>query len=247
MRMSSAVDTAKPVRRRRRRVARGLVLLPMLTLCLVVALAAGYVSYVLWPRWPGPPVAPDAPALPVMVGEVTFNIQPGAIRVPMQRKPGVQERVDLAFQWPSLAPSAGKAAAPLAAAPEATAEPQGIDRLFVTITAANGALAPVERLRSIYPRYTEKEPEPSSAGLLALSFRDGTPYQGEDLIYDAGNPERFFVRCTHDGAGRIPGTCLAERRMRNADMIVRFPRGWLSDWRAVAEGIERLIAMLKPH
>jgi hypothetical protein len=119
--------------------------------------------------------------------------------------------------------------------------------VFVTITAANGALPPAERLRIIYPRYTAKHPEPTSAGLVALSFRDGTPYQGEDLIYAAANPERFFIRCTHDGAGRIPGTCLAERRMRNADMIVRFPRDWLSDWQAVADGIERLIGSLRPH
>jgi hypothetical protein len=35
--------------------------------------------------------------------------------------------------------------------------------------------------------------------------------------------------------------------MRNADMIVRFPRAWLSDWREVASGIGRLIGSLKPH
>jgi hypothetical protein len=243
--MTSAIEAAKPTHRGRRRMPPGLVLLPMFILCAVIVVAAGYVSYVLWPRWPGSVAAPNAPALPVIVGEVTFNIPPGAIRVPVQRKPGVQERVDLAFLWPSLAPPyAGKAAPP---PPVAHAEPNPIDRVFVTITAANGALPPIERLKTIYPRYTAKEPEPTSAGLVALSFRDGTPYHGEDLIYDAANPERFFIRCTHDGAGRIPGTCLAERRMRNADMIVRFPREWLSDWPAVAGGIERLIGVLRPH
>jgi hypothetical protein len=244
--MTLAVGAGKPSRRGRRRVARGLVLLPMFTMCAVVVLAAGYVSYVLWPRWPGPVVAPDAPALPIMVGEVTFNIPPAAIRVPVQRKPGVQERVDLAFLWPSLAPPglARKTEPPQSPPP---VEPAPIDRIFVSITASNGALTPVERLKTIYPRYTAKDPAPLSAGLLSLSFREGSPYQGEDLIYEAADPERFFVRCTRDGPGRVPGTCLAERRMRSADMIIRFPREWLGDWRTVASGIERLIGTLKPH
>ena len=244
--MTSAAEGANSSRRARRRVARGLLLLPMFTLCAVFLLAAGYVSYVLWPRWPEPAVAPNAPALPIMVGEVTFNIPPGAIRVPVQRKPGVQERVDLAFLWPTLAPATGARPAPHPG-PPAHAEPGPLDRIFVTITATNGALPPIERLKTIYPRYTAKEPEPTSAGLVAVSFRDGTPYQGEDLIYDAADPERFFIRCTHDAPGHVPGTCLVERRMRNADMIVRFPRAWLTDWREVASGIGRLIGSLKPH
>lgn len=219
-------------------MARGLVLLPMATLCIVVMFAAAYVSYVLWPR--GVAVMPDVPALPIMIGAVTFNIPPGAIRVPVQRKPGVQDRVDLAFLWPSLAPAAG----PKPSSPAADLQPA--DRVFVTITAANGALSPADRLKTIYPRYTE-EPEPTEAGLMAHAFRDDTPYQGEDLLYDAADPQRFFVRCTRAGPGRVPGTCLAERRMRNADMIVRFPRGWLVDWPAVARGIDRLIGSLKPH
>lgn len=244
--MTSAVEAGKRARGGHRRVTRSLMLLPMVTVCTVVVLAAGYVSYVLWPRWPGPAVAPNAPTLPIMVGEVTFNIPPGAIRVAVQRKPGVQERVDLAFMWPSLAPPTVAKAVPPPTA-EAIAEPKPIDRVFVTITAANGALSPLDRFKTIYPRYTGKEPELVSAGLGGLNFRDGTPYQGEQLVYDTANPERFFARCTLVGAGRVPGMCLAERRMRNADMIVRFPRAWLDEWRPVASGIDRLIGSLKPH
>jgi hypothetical protein len=28
---------------------------------------------------------------------------------------------------------------------------------------------------------------------------------------------------------------------------VRFPRAWLADWRGVIDGIDRLVASLKPH
>jgi hypothetical protein len=226
-------------------MVRSVLLSPVLILGSAIVLAAGFVSYVLWPRWPAAAGPPDAPALPIIVGELTLNVPPGAIRVAVQRKPGTQERLDLAFLWPSLAPALGaRATSP---PPSAEAEPEGIDRIFVTVTTTNGALAPLDRLKTIYPRYTVQEPEPASAGLLAFGFRDGTPYQGEDLLFEAAAPERFFVRCTRDAPGRIPGTCLAERRMREADLIVRFPREWLGDWRAVASGIDRLIVSLKPH
>jgi hypothetical protein len=244
--MAAAARIARALRRDRRQVARGLTLLPLLALTALGVLAASYVSYVLWPRWPSPVVRSDAPALPIIVGEMTFNIPPGAIRASVQRKPGVQERVDLAFLWPSLAPASS--AAPPSQIPSADhPEPKPIERIFVTVTATNGALAPIERFRTIYPRYAAKEPMPASTGLLALAFREGTPYQGEDLIYDAADPERFFVRCTRDGSGYVPGTCLAERRMRDADLIVRFPRAWLADWGATMSGIDRLIGGLRPH
>ena len=38
------------------------------------------------------------------VGGVTFNVPPAAIRVPVQRQPGAQARIDLTFLWPSLTP-----------------------------------------------------------------------------------------------------------------------------------------------
>ena len=67
--------------------------------------AVAYIVYVLWPRWPGAPVALDAPALPITIAGVAFNVPPAAIRMPVQRRPGAQERIDLAFMWPSLKPA----------------------------------------------------------------------------------------------------------------------------------------------
>jgi hypothetical protein len=241
--MTSVTDVGKRRLPRGRRVAQGLMLVPVAALVAVVALAVAYVAYVLWPRWPGSTVAVDAPELPIIVGDVTFNVPPAAIRVPVQRRPGMQERLDLSFIWPSLTPP-GQSKVKVQAG---EAEPQSLDRVFVSIATGGGALAPVERLKTIYPRYTAKENEPTAAGLMAFRFREGTPYQGEDLIYEAGRPEHFFIRCTQDGPAHLPGTCLAERRMRNADITVRFPRDWLTDWHAVASGIDRLVANLKPH
>src|SRR5262249_14292589 len=80
----------------------GMLALPLIALVVLACLAVGFVASVLWPRWPQ--VAVDAPALPITIAGVAFNVPPAAMRVPVQRRPGAHERVDLAFLWPSLAP-----------------------------------------------------------------------------------------------------------------------------------------------
>jgi hypothetical protein len=202
--------------------------------------AAAFVALVLWPRWPGAAVAPDAPALPITVGGVLFNVPPAAIRVPMQRHTGAQERLDLAFLWPSLsAPDAAAKPAPTEAAPP-------IDRLFISIAPQSIALAPSERLKSIYPRYLAETQFDGPDGLKVISFRDGTPYQDEDLFFDPAAQPGFVARCSRPGAAGTPGMCLLERRVEGADITVRFPSDWLTQWRAVNAGVEKLMATLKP-
>jgi hypothetical protein len=209
----------------------------MLTAGLIVTgLAGAPAAYMLWPA--PRPVSPDAPSLPVSVGGVSFNVPPGAIRFKVQRKPGMHPRIDMMFMWPSLMP------------PDATVKPQPTDRpdvsdrLFVTIAAVDTTLSPMERLKTIYPRYLDAAPVVVD-GLSTQLFRDGTAYQGEDLIHDPSRPEQFVLRCTRP-AGLTPPMCLHERRIAGADITVRFPREWLSDWRAVSAGVERLIAGFKP-
>lgn len=218
--------------------------LPLVIFAGLAVVTTAYIAYVLWPRWPNATATPTAPALPVTVGEVTFNVPPAAIRAPMQRRPGIYERLDLSFRWPSLEPpdAATKSAVPTQ---DMVATPSAIlERIFVTINAAGSSVPPAERVFTIYPRYTVGEALAGPAGLTILAFRDGTPYQGEDLIYDASAPG-FLVRCTRN-VGVTPGTCLYEHWIEAARLVIQFPRDWLSDWREVARNIERLIASLRP-
>lgn len=225
----------------------GLLLPPLLLLMALMLGAAAYIVYVLWPRWPGAEVALDAPELPVTIAGVVFDVPPAAVRVPVQRRPGAHDRIDLAFMWPSLKP-ADPAAKP--ATPEALTSPGAIpalDRIFITIASAGDAMAPDERVRTIYPRYASTEPVSGPSGLAVLAFREGTPYQGEDLVYDATTPENFLVRCTRNGSA-TPGICLYERRVEGAaDVVVRFPRDWLTDWQSLAGNIDQLIKDMRPN
>lgn len=229
------MTTAKVQRNRRalkKRAGGGLWALPLVFLFAFAIAVLTLVGYVLWPRWPAPPVAPDAPALPIVVAGTTFNVPPAAMRMPVQRHAGTQERIDLTFLWPSLAP------------PDPAAK-AGNDRLFLTIAVATASLAPAERLKGIYPRYTDPVAAAGPGGLAAYAFRDGTPYQGEDLVVDAAAPEHFSARCSRATGPRTPGMCLHDRRIAGVDITVRFPRDWLEHWRALAGGIDELIDRLR--
>ena len=198
-----------------------------------VTLAMAPVAYMLWPK--PAPVAPDAPSLPIQIGGINFNVPPAAIRVPVQRRPGTQARVDLMFLWPSLSPP------DLTVKANPAAPPNLSERIFITIAASDGTLPPLERLKTIYPRYAAGPAVTGSDGLSVTNFKAGSPYHGEELIIDPSAPERFMLRCTRR-TGAAPGMCLHERRIMTADVTVRFPRDWLTDWRGVADGIDTLVA-----
>ncbi len=223
---------------RKQRSASAGLLFALSALVVLIVLAAAFVALVLWPR--GAPVAPDAPTLPVTVGGVLFNVPPGAIRVAMQRRPGAQERLDLAFLWPSLETPDPKARP----APSETAPP--IDRLFLTIEPQVAALTPSDRVRLIYPRYLGETQFDGPDGLKVISFKDGSPYQNEDLFFDPTAQPGFIARCTRPGRAGLPGMCALDRRIDTADIIVRFPSEWLTGWRAVNEAIEKLLGKMKP-
>jgi hypothetical protein len=222
-------------------------MLPFAAFVAVILAIGAFLVYVLWPSWPNAPAALDAPAVPVTVAGVLFDVPPAAIRTAVQRHPGAHERIDLVFAWPSLTPpepAAEKATrgGDLSAVPP---PPSVNDRLFVTIAGLGAVLPPAERLRTIYPRYVEAQAGAGADGLAVLPFRAATPYEGEDLVYVAANPEQFFARCTLK-VRAVPGTCIHERALDAAEVTLRFPREWLQDWRSVAAGFDRLMAQLHP-
>lgn len=207
----------------------------------VLVVLVGCVAFILWPRWPGPAATPDAPSLPITVGGYVFNVPPAAIRVPLQRHAGPQERIDLAFLWPELTPPDPTVK------PALHQEPLTFDRLFISLAGFSGALSAAERFLQIYPRYFADGQFAGPDGLLVKRFRDGTPYQGDDLFYDPTMQDPFMARCSRPGAGETPGVCLVEQRIAGAvDVTVRFPRDWLIEWRILAKAIDHVIRTLRP-
>ena len=199
----------------------------------IAALAFGSIVYLLQPGWSDTAAPADAPPLPIVIAGVVFNVPPAAIRIPVQRRAGPAERIDLAYRWPELTPPDSRT---VDLAP----------RLFVTIEVSQASMLPAERLKSVYPRYIDASPESDPTGLTVEAFADGTPYQGEDALYDATDPDRFLVRCSRARGDLTLAMCLYERPFGEAALTFRFPRDWLTNWPAVATGIDRLIGQWRP-
>ena len=199
--------------------------------------AVALVAYLLWPTW-GTRGADAPDKLPVSVGGTLFNLPVTAIRMKIQRHSGPQERIDLDFVYPSLEPPS---APKHVTADTVEAAVQSIDRIFLSIAAHHDALAPEQRAATIYPRYLDQAAATPVDGLTMRMFRADTPYGSEDF-YSAASPA-LTARCTRDGG--TPGMCLSERRVGGADLTFRFPRSWLSQWRDVAEAMQRLTSQLR--
>jgi len=212
-------------------------LVPFALTGVVAAGAIALVAYLLWPTWStGGADTPDK--LPVSVGGTLFNLPVQAIRMKIQRHSGPQERIDLDFLYPSLqAPNGPRHVT----ADTVDTAMQPIDRIFLSIAAHHDALSPEQRTTTIYPRYLDQAATAPDDGLTMRPFRSNTPYGSEDL-YSASSPA-LAARCTRDAA--TPGMCLSERRVGAADLTFRFPRSWLSQWRDVANAMDRLTAQLR--
>jgi hypothetical protein len=230
------LSTAQHIARDTRKDPRSHMILIMAAAAFAVG-AIALIAYLLWPTWGNG--AANAPSrLPVSVGNTLFNVPTQAIRRKIQRHSGPQERVDLSFTFPSLeAPEAPKHVS----ADTIEEKVQPIDRIFLSISAHHDTLAPETRVRTIYPRYLEQASTPVDDALTMRAFRDGSPYANEDLF--VASAPNLNARCTRDGV--TPGMCLTEHRIDGADLTFRFPRSWLSQWRDVANAMNRLTAQLR--
>lgn len=211
--------------------------MPLVASCVIGVCAIAAIVYLLWPTWTFEN-AGDPDRLPVTIGNTLFNVPTKSIRVKLQKRTGPQERVDLAFMYPSLTPPDAQKHVTATTVDEAI---QPIDRIFLSISAHHGALSPDERVRTIYPRYLDPSASNVSDTLTVQAFRAGTPYAGEDLYL--GDGVGFVARCMRDAA--TPGMCISERRIDGADLNFRFPRAWLAQWHDVADAMDRLTAWMR--
>ena len=235
--MTTLMSSSNPARSRQEPQDRyyGMALLSGLLSISAVAL----IGYLLWPTWRPAPV--ERPMrLPINIGGTLFNVPANAIREKVQRHSGPQVRVDLSFEFSSLNLS-GKPQHVSAATIEGAQE--AITRIFLSIAEHHGAMSPETRLQTIYPRYLESASSPVADGLTLQAFRDGTPYEQEDLFLAQAQDGQFVARCTRDR--ETPGTCLSERRINGADLTFRFPRQWLVHWRDVAAAMHSLTVRLR--
>ena len=116
-------------------------------------LAGAPIAYMLWPAADGRS-RPTRPSLPITIGGVAFNVPPAAIRFKVQRRAG-----RAAARRPHLRVAVARRRPTSASSRCRPTPPDVTDRLFVTIAASDSTLSPVERLKTIYPRYAGRGPD----------------------------------------------------------------------------------------
>lgn len=144
--------------------------------------------------------------------------------------------------WLARAPEPGRLdlAIPF---PAAAGRPD--ERLFVTATPAEGAAdRAAAGLGPHHARFLSAVARSHPSGLLQRRYRDGTPFEGEELYVSPPDGALFAARCAparsepgiEDGAG-----CLAELRLDGLDLRIRFPLARLDAWEAILATLRRAL------
>jgi hypothetical protein len=118
--------------------------------------------------------------------------------------------------------------------------------VFVGLKPADPALDPAERTARLYQRFLDDNSWSHPGGLVARAFVDGSPFEGDELFYVAPEGRDFAARCRRpDPARKTPNTCIAEFRLGDLDVELRFAASLLSQWSALKEGARGLIEAAK--
>jgi hypothetical protein len=117
------------------------------------------------------------------------------------------------------------------------------ETVFIVVRPPDASLDPADRMARLYERFLEDDAWSHPGGLIARAFADDSPFRGDELYFTAPEGREFAARCSKpDPTAKTPNTCLAEMRMGDVDVEIRFAAALLSEWRTLREGARGLIA-----
>jgi len=202
---------------------------------LVIALGGlGWAAYVLLPQsFSGA----QARMVEVSVGPTQLRLDPAYLRRTEDREGGRMNELVIAASFDSFRP----------APPVGPLRPgmmQADPNLIVmTVRPADPALAPADRTAKLYARFLESDTWSNPGGLVMRRFTKNSPYATEELYIAPPEGRQFAARCMrpaqpHDG---LPDTCIAETRVQNLDVSIRFSPDLLVDWDKLLRGVQGLV------
>ena len=162
-----------------------------------------------------------APGLAVaQLGAVRVHYDPAYGRSTEDREGGRLDRLDIALRLPGYVPAGA----------DTTSKPENL--VFIRVEAADGSLAPEDRMDKLYARFLEAEQWTHPGGLVMRRFEPGSPYEREELYFAPPEGRLFAARCTRpaqppDG---LPETCISDIRANGLDAHIRFAPDALPDW-----------------
>jgi hypothetical protein len=100
------------------------------------------------------------------------------------------------------------------------------------------------RLKRIYLNdVVDRHGRPGAASLVEYVFRNDSGYRGEDLFVGRDKGADIVMRCTQKSVDVPSPNCIREVQYAPGILLsYRFKRSQLGDWRAIAAGVQRLVA-----
>jgi hypothetical protein len=162
----------------------------------------------------------------------------GAYLRPDSRQGGAMDVLQLAAFFPEFSPAAETG--------DVDAHTDLGERLartvFLTARPADPSLDPTERPARLYQRFLDENSWSHPGGLVARAFVDGSPFEGDELYYVAPDGREFAARCRRpDPARKTPNTCIADLRLGDLDIEMRFSAALLAQWESLKAGARGLI------
>jgi len=205
-----------------------------LSLLAAAVLAGGAYAVFAWSR-----AAHDEPHIvEATVGQAKLAMLSRFLR-PSSRHDGPTTALEAAAFFPGFAPAGDF--------DDVTAKTD-LDRrlaetVFIVVRPPDASLDPADRTARLYERFLEDDAWSHPGGLIARAFADDSPFRGDELYFTAPEGREFAARCSKpDPTAKTPNTCLAEIRMGDVDVEMRFAAALLSEWRALRDGARGLIA-----
>lgn len=208
---------------------------PIVLIAVLAALGGlGWAGYVLLPHYFA---SPTARMVEVTVGPSRLRLDPAYLRRQEDRDGGRMSELTLAASFDSFRPA--PPIGPLRPG-MMQADP---DLIVMTVRPADPALAPADRTAKLYARFLESDTWSNPGGLVMRRFTRNSPYASEELYIAPPDGRRFAARCIrpiqpHDG---LPDTCIAQTRVENLDIDIRFPPDLLVDWDRLLRGVQGLV------
>lgn len=199
----------------------------MAILAIAAGLAVGGLAFSLRPA-----PAPAQKDVEATIGGKTLHI-PGNL----VRSQDPEGRIDLALRFLDLVPAAA------AGSQDRSPAPRIGDILLVTLSAAETAQMPADRLGGLYARFLEPTVKAGPGNLIERRFKAGSPYENQELLFSPPDGRRFLAVCdAKPRAGEVlPPLCTTRFERNGVSVQVRFEPRLVESWERIESGLMPLV------
>lgn len=167
----------------------------------------------------------DETKLEVVVANNVLAVPANVIRFPVQRRNGIQQRLDLYLHWPSLTGYSDALSAEFNRADDKT------DLIFLTLEPRTMSFDMSGRLNPIYSVFFNGLGVRTDGGLVRQPLDESGGFIDEDMYYQADSPYPFAARCVREASSIGAPFCIRDVHIGKDLMVTyRFHKRFLSQW-----------------